>query len=239
MKIQLFVPCFIDQFYPETAFNAIKIFEKLGLSVIYNPQQTCCGQPSFNSGYWSESKELAIKFLKDFNPDNPIVGLSASCTGYIRNYYPLLFENNSDKNRLNNILPQVYEFSDFLVNKLQISNLNSEFNYKVTYHDACSALREYGIKDEPRTLLKQVKGLELIEMEENEVCCGFGGTFSVKHPSISVAMTRQKVENAIQSGANVIVSTEASCLMSIEGYIRKNKINMKTMHIADVLASGI
>ena len=239
MDIQLFIPCFIDQLYPETGFNTIKVLEKAGCNVHYNPEQTCCGQPAFNSGYWKEAAVLAEKFMNDFNAEMPIVAPSGSCTGYILNHYHKLFEGNAEQmEKLEKIKPQIYELTDFLVNVLKVDDLGAQFPHKVTFHDACSALREYGVKDEPRQLLSKVKGLELIEMEESETCCGFGGTFAVKNTAISVAMAEKKVQNAIATGAEYVVSTEASCLMNINGYCSKNKMAVKGIHLVDILASG-
>ncbi len=239
MVVDLFIPCFIDQLYPETGFNTIKILEKLDIKVEYNPDQTCCGQPSYNSGYWDKTRNLAKKFLNDFPNDRLVISPSASCTGFVKNYYPTLFkdENSEERIKYEVLNRNILELTDFLVNHLKVTDLGATFPHKVTYHDACSALREYGIKEEPRKLLANVKGLELIEMNESDVCCGFGGTFSVKHEPISSAMAQQKVENALASGAEYIVSTEASCIMNIQGYISKNKLPIKTIHIADILAS--
>jgi len=239
MEIDLFIPCFIDQVYPETAWNTVKVLEKVGCKINYNPNQTCCGQPSFNSGYWKETQNLAKKFIKDFEGEKIIVSPSASCSGFVKNNYEKIFSD--DKENLNNAVTlktRIFELTDFLVNKLQITDLGAEFNHKITYHDSCSALREYGIKEEPRTLLSKVKGLELIEMEGSEVCCGFGGTFSVKFKGISSAMAQQKVEWAMETGAEYIVGTESSCMLNIQSYIKKHKLPIKTIHIADILASG-
>ncbi len=236
MKVDVFIPCFIDQLYPETGFNFIKILERAGCNVNYNPEQTCCGQPSFNSGYWKETRTLAVKFLKDFGNSEVIVSPSASCTGFIKNYYRKLFEG--DKNQLDNveeIIPRIFEFSDFLVNHIKKTDLESVFPYKVTFHDSCAGLREYGLKNEPRILLEKVKGLELIEMIDTTTCCGFGGTFAAKFHHISTAMTEQKVEYAMDTGAEFIVSTEASCLMNIQAYINKQKLPIRTIHLVDVL----
>jgi L-lactate dehydrogenase complex protein LldE len=238
MIVQLFIPCYIDQLYPQTAFNTIKVLEKAGCEVIYNPEQTCCGQPAFNSGYWDESRSLATKFLKDFNPETPIITPSGSCSGFVIHHYPKLFkENEQQLEAAKQIGEKMYELSDFLVNVLGIEDLGARFNHSVTYHDSCSALREYGIKEEPRKLLAQVKGLNLIEMEESETCCGFGGTFSVKNSAISTAMADKKTINAIATGAEYIISTEASCLMNINSYCIKNNLPIKGIHLADVLAS--
>jgi L-lactate dehydrogenase complex protein LldE len=240
MKVDLFVPCFIDQLYPETAFNVIKLLEFAGVSVHYNPEQTCCGQPAFNSGYWKEARSLAVKFLHDFENSETIVGPSASCTGYIKNYFHLLFKEDQDYlQKVETIKASIFELTDFLVNKLKVTDFGAVFPHRVTWHDACSALREYGIREEPRILLGNVKGLELVEMKDTETCCGFGGTFSVRFKTISSAMTQQKVENALATGAEYIASTESSCLMNIESYIRKNNIPLKTIHIADILASRL
>ncbi|MBT3385274.1 MAG: (Fe-S)-binding protein [Prolixibacteraceae bacterium] len=236
MNVDVFIPCFIDQFYPETAVNVISVLEKAGCNVNYNPDQTCCGQPAFNSGYWDETRTLAVKFINDFNGANFIVSPSASCTGFIKNYYGKLFETDKQRlNESNQLSKRIFEFSDFLVNHLNFVDFDSVFNHKVTFHDSCAGLREYGIKNEPRILLQNVKGLELVEMENTDTCCGFGGTFAAKFHSISTAMTEQKVENALKTGADYIVSTEASCLMNIESYIRKKKLPIKTIHLADVL----
>jgi L-lactate dehydrogenase complex protein LldE len=240
MKVDVFIPCFIDQFYPETAFNFIKLLERAGCTVNYNPEQTCCGQPSFNSGYWKETKTLAVKFLNDFENADIIVAPSASCTGFIKNYYKKVFaEDTVLLEKTNQLTPRIFEFSDFFVNHIKKLEFGSVFNHKVTFHDSCAGLREYGIKKEPRILLQNVQGLELIEMEKLETCCGFGGTFSAKFHFISTAMTEQKVENAMKTGAEYIVSTEASCLMNIEAYIKKQKLPVKTIHLVDLLASGL
>ena len=239
MNVDVFIPCFIDQFYPETAFNFIKVLERAGCEVQYNPEQTCCGQPSFNSGYWKETKTLAIKFMHDFENANIIVSPSASCTGFIKNYYQKVFADDSTElAKVTQLSPRIFEFSDFLVNQIKKIEFGSVFQHKVTFHDSCAGLREYGINKEPRTLLQNVKGLELIEMENLTTCCGFGGTFAAKFHSISTAMTEQKVEHALKTGAEYIVSTEASCLMNIEAYIKKQKLPIKTIHLADLLATG-
>ena len=238
MIVDLFIPCFIDQLFPETAWNIIKILKKTGVEINYNPAQTCCGQPAFNSGDTKHAQKLAQKFLRDMPHDRPIVIPSASCAGFIRNHYGSLFEDDSKyREDCRRVTENVVELTDFLVNHINYTDFEAVFEHKVTYHDACSALREYGIKEEPRKLLTKVQGLELVEMEDNETCCGFGGTFMVKFVPISTAMVEQKVQNALKTGTKYIVSTEASCLMNIESYIRKQKLPIKTEHIANILAS--
>lgn len=239
MDVQLFVPCYIDQLYPQTGFNVIKILEKAGCRVHYNPNQTCCGQPAFNSGYWKETAYLAEKFLFDFNSDMPIVSPSGSCTGFIlHHYHKILADKPELQQKFEDVKSQLYELTDFLVNILKTEDLGAVFPHKITFHDACSALREYGLKDEPRKLLKQVEGLQLVEMDENDTCCGFGGTFAVKNHAISTSMTARKVANSLRTEAEFIVSTEASCLMNINSYCKKHNLSIRGIHLADVLASG-
>lgn len=238
MNVQIFIPCFIDQLYPETAFNMIKVLEKAGCTVSYNADQTCCGQPAFNAGFWKESKIVCTKFLKDFAGSDCIVTPSASCAGFVRNYYPTLFENSSQHHAVNDTGKRIFEFSEFMIDILKMDNVGATLHGKATYHDSCAALRECKIKEEPRRLLSQVKGLELTEMKDVETCCGFGGTFAVKFEAISVAMGEQKVENALATGAEYLISTDHSCLMHLAGYIKQKGYNLKTMHLADVLASG-
>lgn len=240
MDVQLFIPCFIDQLYPQTAFNVVKVLEKAGCRVHYNPDQTCCGQPAYNSGYWDEAAKLAGKFLHDFGDEMPIVSPSGSCTSFVMHHYSKILKDNPELlHKQQNIKNKIYELSDFLVNVLKIEQLDVTFNHKVTFHDACSALREYGIEEEPRKLLRMVKGLELIEMAERDTCCGFGGTFAIKNTAISTAMAEKKVQHALETGASYIVSTEASCLMNVNGYIAKHKLPIKGIHLADVLSGTI
>ena len=238
MLVQLFVPCFIDQLYPDVAFNMVKVLEKVGCTIKYNKNQTCCGQPAFNAGFWGEAKEVCSKFLQDFEGAKYIVAPSASCVGFVKNYYSKLFENSSHKSQAEKTASRIFEFSDFLVNKLQIVNFGATFKGKATYHDSCAALRECKIKTEPRQLLSNVAGLELVEMNDVETCCGFGGTFAIKFEAISIAMGDQKINNAVDTGAEYIISTDMSCLMHIDGCSKNNHSNLKVMHLADILASG-
>jgi L-lactate dehydrogenase complex protein LldE len=238
MKVQLFIPCFIDQLYPQTAFNMVKVLEKACCEVQYNTNQTCCGQPAFNAGFWDESRAVCSKFIKDFEGADYIVAPSASCVGFIRNYYSKIFENSSQHNQVKDLGKRIYEFSEFLTDVLKIENFGARLNGKATYHDSCAALRECRIKAGPRKLLSFVKGLELLEMEDVETCCGFGGTFAVKFDAISAAMADQKLNNALETGAEYIISTDLSCLMQLDGFIKNKNLPISTMHIADVLANG-
>jgi L-lactate dehydrogenase complex protein LldE len=239
--VDIFIPCFVDQVYPETGFSMVKILEALGCEVHYNPEQTCCGQPAFNAGYFDEAREVAIKFLHDFpSGERYIVSPSASCVGMVCNSYSRLFDSTSYVLEYKRVQRNTFELTDFITRVLGVDSIpGAELEAKVTYHDSCSALRECKIKEGPRKLLSNVKGLELVELKDNEICCGFGGTFAVKFEPISVGMAEQKVTNAMDTGASVITSTDVSCLMHLNGYIQNRKLPIKTMHIADILASGL
>jgi L-lactate dehydrogenase complex protein LldE len=238
MNVQLFIPCFVDQLYPQTAFNMVKVLKKAGCKVDYNVNQTCCGQPAFNAGFWDEAKAVCAKFIDDCSGSDYIVAPSASCVGFVRNYYAKLFDNSSRHNDVKDLQKRTFEFTEFLVNVLQVDSFGASFHARATYHDSCAGLRECRIKQEPRKLLSNVAGLQLVEMNEVETCCGFGGTFAVKFDSISIGMADQKSLNAKDTGADCIISTDHSCLMHLDGYIKKKGLGLQTMHIADVLASG-
>ena len=238
MTVQLFIPCFVDQLYPQTAFNMVKVLERAGVEVRYNTDQTCCGQPAFNAGFRGDARDVCTKFLKDFSGHDYVVAPSASCVGFVRNYYATLFDNSSLHNDVRDLQKRIFEFSSFLVNVLGVEDVGASLYGKATYHDSCAGLRECRIKEEPRKLLAHVKGLELLEMNDVETCCGFGGSFAVKFESISVAMADQKVNHALQTGADYIISTDLSCLMHLDGYIRHKEYPIRTMHIADVLANS-
>jgi L-lactate dehydrogenase complex protein LldE len=238
MTVELFIPCFVDQLFPQTAFNMMKVLEKAGCRVNYNTNQTCCGQPAFNAGYWQEAKEVGHKFVEDLASDNYVVAPSGSCVGFVQGMYGEMFNNTIVHNQYKKLSSNIREFSEFLVNELGVDDMGASMEGIATYHDACGALRECGIKQEPRTLLDNVKGLEIREMADVETCCGFGGTFAVKYEPISIGMADQKVENARNTGADYLISTDSSCLMHLDGYIKKRGYNIQTLHIADVLAEG-
>lgn len=238
MDVQIFIPCFIDQLYPDVAFSMVKVLERAGCTVRYNVNQTCCGQPAFNAGFWGEAKDVCKKFIDDFSGSDYVVAPSASCVGFVRNYYSKLFDNSSAHNQVKDLADRTFEFSEFLIKVLNIDDVGAKLEGKATYHDSCAGLRECHIKQEPRRLLSKVKGLELVEMNDVETCCGFGGTFAVKFEPISIAMGDQKITNAIATEAEYLISTDMSCLMHIDGCIKHQHKHLKTMHLAEVLASG-
>ena len=246
ITVNIFIPCFVDQLYPTTALNMVKVLERLGVQVNYNPAQTCCGQPAYNAGHHPAARAVASKFLDDFaappaDTGRYIVSPSASCVGMVRNSYTELFaaEAPVQQSTCRGVQGRVYELTEFLVGVLGVTAVpGAQLAGRYTYHDSCSALRECGIGPAPRQLLDGVAGLQRVEMAETSTCCGFGGTFAVKFEAISVAMAQQKVEHALETGANYLISTDVSCLMHLDSYIKKEKLPLKCLHIADVLASG-
>lgn len=237
-NVSLFVPCFIDQLYPDVAFNMVKVLEKAGCHISYNTNQTCCGQPAFNAGFWEDAKDVCGKFIKDFSGAEYVVAPSASCVGFVKNYYTELFAGSKKLDDLALLQSKIFEFSDFMVNVLKVEDVGASLEGVATYHDSCAALRECRIKTEPRKLLAHVKGLELVEMNDVETCCGFGGTFAVKFEPISAAMADQKLTNAIATKAEYLISTDMSCLLHIDGYAKHKNLQIKSLHLADVLACG-
>lgn len=240
MIVSLFIPCLTDQLFPESGMNMVRVLEKLGITVRYDRRQTCCGQPAFNTGYHDESRVLAMRFLDIFDDDGAdyIVAPSGSCATMVTVFYggllelPTVYQEKAERVRR-----RVREFTSFLVDVLQVSDVGARFSGRVTVHDSCHALRELRIKEQPRILLRSVRNLELVEMDAAEVCCGFGGTFAVKYADISTAMLEEKIESIIASKADVVTGVDSSCLMQIDGMLRKRAISVRTMHIADILAS--
>ncbi|MGB9604027.1 MAG: (Fe-S)-binding protein [Verrucomicrobiia bacterium] len=236
MKVTLFIPCYIDLFYPQVGISIVKIFERLGIEVDAPESPACCGQPAFNTGYWEESKEAAIKVMEQVKEAEVVVIPSGSCGAMMKVFYPELFEGTAYESLAKEVSAKCYEFTAFLVNRLGITDLKAEFPHKVTFHDGCHGLRELNNKIPPRLLLSKVKGLQLIEMQAAEQCCGFGGTFSAKFPVISTAMGDVKCASALETGAEYIASCDSSCLMHLQGLISRQKKNIKTIHIAEILA---
>lgn len=238
-KVTLFVQCLVDSMFPEVGDAMVEVFNRLGVPMEYPENQTCCGQPAFNSGYNREARAAAKRFVEIFGDAEKIVCPSGSCVHMVRHHYPQLFEDESMEFRMHvkDIGNRCYEFSEYLVDVLGVVNLGAEFSGKVTYHDSCHLLRGLGIKEQPRKLLSNVDGLELIEMNDSDICCGFGGTFSVNYPEISTAMVDEKIENILASGADCVVGCDVSCLMNIKGRLSRRGEKVKVMHIAEILAA--
>lgn len=238
MRLALFVPCYVDQFRPKIAAASADLLRGLGHEVIVPRDQTCCGQPAFNAGYWPESRRVARQFLRVFGEYDCVVAPSGSCVAMVRHKYPLLFADEPEAAVARDIAPRVHELSSFLVDHLGVTDLGARFPATVTFHDSCHPLRELGVRDQPRVLLAQVEGLTLTEMVNSEVCCGFGGVFAVKYPEISLAMADEKLANALATGARYVVGVEASCLMHLQGRIDRRGLPLQALHLAELLAEG-
>ena len=239
MKITLFIPCFIDQCFPGVGISVVKILEKLGHIVDYPTTQTCCGQPAFNSGAWDQARATARQALKVFRDAEVVVTPSGSCGAMMKVFYPDLFKGTPEHKEACVLANKMWEFSSFLVNKLGVTDLGANFEGRVTFHDGCHSIREMHVKEEPRVLLRHVRGLELVEMSPADTCCGFGGTFSMKFPMISTAMGEGKCAAIAETGVDTVVSLDSSCLMHIQGMFDKRGKRMKSLHLAEVLATGL
>lgn len=234
MTVTLFVPCFVDALYPRAGIAMVEILERLGHKVVCPEEIACCGQPPFNSGYWDEARIVAAPVVEKLQDAEAVVIGSGSCGAMIKKFYPELFAGTRHEPLARRLSGRTWEFSEFLVKNLEVTDLGAKFPHKVTYHDGCHGLREMNIKLSPRALLDKVTGLELVEMKE-DVCCGFGGTFAAKFPMISTAMGEVKCTNATETGAEYIVSGDSSCLMHIQGLLSRQGSLIKTIHLAEVL----
>ena len=233
-KVAIFVPCYIDQFFPHVAQAMVEILDRLGVKVDFPPEQTCCGQPAFNSGAWDEARKVVRPFAKAFEPYDWVICPSGSCTAMARVFFEHLFPDDPS---ITNVGKCVVEFTEFLVNVLGVTDLGAKFPHKVTLHIGCHGRRELGIVNQPVELLKNVKGLTYCPLPQMEDCCGFGGTFSVKFPNISLDMGRTKVKNIKESGAEIVCSIDSSCIMHFGGIMQLDPEmkKIKTMHIAEIL----
>lgn len=238
MTVSLFIPCFIDMCFPKVGISMVQILEKLGHKVKCPEAPACCGQPAFNTGYWNESRDTAIKVIEQYKDAEVVVIASGSCGAMLKVMYPDLFAQTRHAEAAKAMAAKCFEFSSFLVNRLGVSDLGSRFPARVTFHDGCHGLRELKIKREPRVLMEKVKGLQLVEMDASEVCCGFGGTFSAKFPMISTAMGEVKCDSAKATQAEYIVSNDSSCLMHIQGLLDRRGSKLKTIHLAEILAQS-
>lgn len=232
----MFIPCFVDQMTPQIGLDMATVLRRIGYAVEFDEQQTCCGQPAFNTGYWNEARPVAERFVDLFRSKAIVVCPSASCTTMVRNFYPELLASSAWHGEAVELGRRVFEFSEFLVNVAQVTDLGARFEHRVAYHDSCHALRELHLKQPPRELLRQVRGLELVEMPYSEDCCGFGGTFSTKFSMISAAMGNGKAGNVEACGAEYVTSVDPSCLMQIDGILRRRNSPARTIHLASILA---
>lgn len=235
--VGLLVTCLADLFRPSVGFASVKLLEQAGCRVDVPELQTCCGQPAYNSGDAKHARSVARRVIEAFEPYDYVVVPSGSCGGMVRAHYVDLFKDDAEwLPRARQIARKTYELMGFLVDIMGMTQVDAHYTGTATYHDACSGLRELGVKIQPRRLLHSVQGLQLSEMEATEVCCGFGGTFCVKYPEISAHMAGDKAQNARQTGADTLLAGDLGCLMNIAGRMRRLGIDMRCYHIAEVLA---
>ncbi len=236
MRVSLFIPCFVDQLMPDVAVDTVTVLRRIGYEVEFLQEQTCCGQPAFNTGYWNEARPCAERFLRVFKNAELIVCPSGSCTTMVRVFYPELLESSPLHDEAVALGKRTFELSEFLVKLAGITDVGAAFPHTVTYYASCHGLRELELRHEPLQLLRKVKGLKLVEMLRSEECCGFGGTFSAKFESISVAMGESKAESIAVTGAEFVTAIDSSCLMHLQGILDKQGARARTIHLASILA---
>ncbi len=239
IKVQLFVTCLAEQFFPGVLKGMVGLLERLGVQVAFPEEQTCCGQPFFNSGFQSQARDLARKWLEVFGrTEGYIVSPSGSCVDMVRHHYPHLFPPGTPEHRLaEDTAARTFEITQFLVHQMKVTDVGARFPRKVTYHASCHLLRGLGVREEPKALLRKVQGLELVPLSTEETCCGFGGSFSVIYPEVSKAMMEAKVNSIQASGAEAVVACDAGCLMNIAGGLCRANSSVKAMHLIEVLTA--
>jgi L-lactate dehydrogenase complex protein LldE len=235
-RVGLFVTCLVDLIRPSVGFAAVKLLEEAGCTVEV-PVQTCCGQPAYNSGDRGTARDLAERMIEAFRGYDYVVAPSGSCAGMVKVHYPELFADDPNwLPRADALAARTYELTSFLVDVMGVTSVSSDFSGTVTYHDSCSGLRELGVRSQPRLLLKSLPGLDLVELPESDVCCGFGGTFAVKYADISNAIVEAKVENVAATGAPVLLAGDLGCLMNIAGKLARQGRAVEVRHVAEVLS---
>jgi L-lactate dehydrogenase complex protein LldE len=239
VKIALFVPCYVDQVVPEVAIATVHLLERLGHDVIYPAEQTCCGQPAFNTGYWPEATELAQRQTRLFldTGADAVVCPSGSCAAMQKVFYPTLLAGSELESAAQTLAEKTFDLAQFLVGKLGLADVGARFPGSAVLHKSCHALRELGSRSDARVLLDHVRDLRMLELPDDEECCGFGGTFAVKYADVSTAMGEVKVQNIVDSGADWVVSGDSSCLLHLGGIIEKRRLRPRTIHLAQVLAA--
>ncbi len=241
MLISLFIACYNDTLFPDTGKAVVSLLERLGHTVEFRSAQTCCGQMHYNTGYQKEALPMLRHFLHTFHTAETICIPSSSCVAMIREHYPKMAAHAQDHaliDAVDEILPRIYEFSELLVDKLGLTDVGAFFPHAVTLHPSCHSLRSLHVGDKPERLLRHVRGLKLIELQEAEQCCGFGGTFAIKNPDVSAAMLSDKITCVLQSKAEVCTALDNSCLMHISGALSRQRTGVKCLHLAEILAAS-
>ena len=237
MRVSLFITCIVDQLWSSIGVSTVEVLRKVGCEVQFDERQTCCGQPAFNTGYRSEARKLAKRFIETFEDDEAefIVSPSGSCTAMVQ-HFAELFANEPDwRRRAQALAERTYELSSFLIRVLNVDDVGASWTGRLTWHDACHGLRDLNLKSEPRRLISKVRGAQFVELRDAESCCGFGGTFSVKYPEISVAILDQKIDAIEQANVQAVVAADASCLMQIGGRLSRKGSKVRVMHLAELL----
>src|SRR6266567_4431638 len=239
MRVALFVTCVVDQMWPAVGASTVVVLRRVGCTVEFDERQTCCGQPAFNTGYRTEARQLAERFIRmcEESEAEAIVSPSGSCTAMVHHYPALFPDDDAWRERARVVAARTHELSSFLVRVLKVEDVGARWAGRLTWHDACHGLRDLNIKSEPRRLIRNVRGAEFVELSNAEACCGFGGTFSVKYPEISLAILDQKLEAIEKARVQAVVSGDASCLMQIGGRLSRTGSSVRVMHLAELLAS--
>lgn len=240
MRVSLFVTCLADHFYPEVGEAMVRLLRRQGVAVDFPPDQTCCGQPSWNMGHQDEARAFARHYMKTFARSEYVVMPSGSCAGHVRYFYPKMFQEDPALYReACAIADRTFEFTQFMVNVLGVRDVGARFKAKAVYHNNCHMSRELGVREEPLEMLRHVRDLELVEMPRADLCCGFGGAFSVKMPEVSTAMADEKLGFIASTKADLLVSCDGGCLMHLGGRMEKVGMKMRTMHLAELLWEGV
>ena len=239
MRVALFITCLADQLWPSIGTSTVAVLRRAGCEVVFDDRQTCCGQPAFNSGYRNEARQLAKRFIEIFESGEAeaIVTPSGSCAAMVHHFHELFVEDEPWRQRAEAIAERTHEFGSFLVNVLKIKDVGASFTGRITWHDACHGLRDLNLREESRELIRQVRGAEFVDLPNADACCGFGGTFSVKFPEISLAIVDQKIEAIEAANVRAVVSADASCLMQLGGRLARKNSTVQTLHLAELLAA--
>ena len=237
MRVSLFITCLVDQLWPTIGTSTVEVLRRAGCEVVFDERQTCCGQPAFNTGYRNEARRLAQRFIEIFEEagGDAVVSPSGSCTAMVHHFHELFPDDQHWRQRAEALAARTHEFGSFLVNVLGVEDVGASFNGRVTWHDACHGLRDLNLHSEPRRLIRNVAGTEFVELRNADACCGFGGTFSVKYPEISVAILDNKISEIEKANVRAVVSADASCLMQIGGRLSRNGSAVRAMHLAELL----
>jgi L-lactate dehydrogenase complex protein LldE len=239
LRVALFITCYNDTLFPETGKAVVRVLERLGHTVEFPAGQTCCGQMHWNTGYQAEAMPLLLRFIEQFKGAEAVVVPSSSCVAMMRDHYPKMAVSLGDGALIaavDELLTRVFEFSEFLTKRLGLEDVGAYYPHRVTYHASCHGLRNLGLGDGPQRLLKAVRGIDLVELEGLEQCCGFGGTFAVKNAEVSGAMLEEKTTAILKTGAQACTACDNSCLMHIQGALHRQRTGVKTVHLAEILA---